>query len=212
MLHWLQVNIIVIIAFLTLIIALVSLAFSAWRYNNIRREELKQKRFTNYHNLIHKLVAGQPEEKFPRLDSQVAIIYELRNYPEYREVTIRILEDLCQYWTKFKESDKETEYARLLNEVPLTLSQLQEDDSIINCKKGLSRIVWVLAVISAAGGAFLFFVLGDLLGMYHTRWTWLMFSFLGAPIGYCAVWLIYHLFEWIVLGFYDKKLKDEQKK
>ena len=196
-----------IIAFLTLILALVSLAFSAWRYNKIRREELKQKRFTNYHDLIRKLVSGQSGEKLPQLDSQVAIIYELRNYPEYRDVTIRILEELCQYWTKFKESDKETKYDRLLKEIPLTLSRLPENGRAMNWKKGIQRITRVLAV-----AGFLFWVGFCIYVRFTEGWKpdlWIPLA-LGV-LSFIGIWVVYYMGLYIVKGFFGGQPVDEQK-
>lgn len=114
MANWLQNNAVTI----AILITLISLAFSARRYVGIRQRELKQQNFINYHNLIDKLV-GAREGHSPKLDSQIAVIYELQNYPEYYEVSIRILEGLQQCWKNEVGSE------RLLEEISLTLSKLK---------------------------------------------------------------------------------------
>lgn len=115
---YILVIIAVIIAFLALVLPLVSLAFSAHRYTKVRQSELKQQRYTNYHDLIHRLVSKDEKGQYRKLDSQIAVIYELRNYQEYRHVSIRILEGIQKQW-------KNEGVERLLEEISLTLSELK---------------------------------------------------------------------------------------
>jgi len=116
-----------IIAFFALVVTLARLAFSAHRYLRIRSAEIKQQRFGNYHNLIDKLVDAV-NGKNPKLDSQIAKIYELRNYPEYREVSIRILEGLKQSWKNVLDNQDDNE--RLLKEISISLSKLKKFEEI----------------------------------------------------------------------------------
>ena len=59
------------------------------------REYLKDKRFNNYHLLIKDLVDEQDRpDRYIKIDRQIAIIYELRNYPSYYPVSQRILTGL----------------------------------------------------------------------------------------------------------------------
>lgn len=55
------------------------------------REYVKDKRFVTYHKLIDELVdeKSHPSGKL-MLDRQIAIIYELRNFPKYYKVTHRM--------------------------------------------------------------------------------------------------------------------------
>jgi hypothetical protein len=76
------------IAVMSIAIPLITLAFSAWKYIDIRDSELRQQRFENYHSLVSKLTTT--ESSF----GQLVTIYEFRNYPEYRDVTLRLLESL----------------------------------------------------------------------------------------------------------------------
>jgi len=112
----------IIIPIVGLVVSLAVVAFSIYRYLKSRSAEIKQERFKNYHNLIDELVEGR-QGRGPRIDNQIAIVYELRNYREYREVSIRILEGLKHIWEKPKNE-------RLLNEILISLSKLK-------------KIVWV---------------------------------------------------------------------
>ncbi|MDE1211869.1 hypothetical protein L9W86_17895 [Vibrio aestuarianus] len=100
-----------IVALCSLLVPLFAFAFSSYRYVNVKRNEQAQQRFENYHGLIHKLVRGKTDGI--GMDSQRAIIYELRNYREYKSVTIRILEGLKVLWASHSELTKEIELTLL---------------------------------------------------------------------------------------------------
>lgn len=122
MIEWIKVHpteMGLILAGIPIIISLAVGAFSAVQYVIIRKAEMKQKRFENYHQLIHELVHGRLPDEAPRLDSQIACIYELRNFKTYKEVSIRILEGLKESWSKVPA------YPRLEKEINLTLSALR---------------------------------------------------------------------------------------
>lgn len=79
------------------------------------REYLKDKRFITYHKLIDDLVNEQAQPgKIIKLDRQIAIIYELRNYSSYYSVSKRILTGLKE--NEWKNNDK-----RILDEIKFTL-------------------------------------------------------------------------------------------
>ncbi len=108
----------VIIELAGILVSLVSLAVTGWRYVNVRRAEQRQQRFLNYHDVVHKMVAGYPDGTV-RLDDQLAEVFELRNYREYREVTARILRGLVVgAWAKSEH------ISRLKTEVEQTLDAL----------------------------------------------------------------------------------------
>ncbi len=96
--------------FLGVLIPLFTLAFSALKYVDIRELEQNQQNFDNYHGLIERLT------NTVNMDVQTAILYELRNYPEYKDVSIRIL---SSYQTKWKA--REMLYA----ELNLPINELQ---------------------------------------------------------------------------------------
>jgi hypothetical protein len=89
-------------------------AIPIWWYFIEKKKEEKDNRFLRYHHLIDELIWGQPWKKV-MLQRQIAIIFELRNFPEYYEVTARILESLKNTW-KGNE--------RLINEITLTESHI----------------------------------------------------------------------------------------
>jgi hypothetical protein len=101
-------------------LSLGALAFSGVSYALNRSRQLRQQRFENYHNLLSDLVEGRKGQKVPRLDSQIAVVYELRNYREYREVSIRILEGLKSVWSDNPKN------ARLTKEIDYTLEKLRK--------------------------------------------------------------------------------------
>ena len=109
-----------ILAGIPIIISVVAGAFSSVQYVIIRRAEMRQKNFENYHQLIHELVHGRAQDGSTRLDSQIACIFELRNFKNYREVSIRILEGLKESWCKGPV------YPRLGKDIDLTLAVLRE--------------------------------------------------------------------------------------
>ena len=86
--------------------------------------QVRQQRFLNYHKLVNWLVEGREDQDVMRLDSQIAVVYELRNYREYKEVSIRILEGLRERWSK--RSDV-SDIDRLIKEIDYTLGDLQKE-------------------------------------------------------------------------------------
>jgi hypothetical protein len=95
-------------------------SFSAVQYVIIRKAEMFQKRFENYHQLINWITSGRGQGDV-KLDDQITCIYELKNFKTYKEVSIRILEGLKIDWSDCNPpADK-----RLLNEVDITLNKLR---------------------------------------------------------------------------------------
>lgn len=82
-------------AFVVAVVSLGVIAFQAQRYMAVRDADLRQREFENYHKLIRDLSRGGEEV---RQTSQAAIIFELRNYPKYAEISRRILLALKNRW------------------------------------------------------------------------------------------------------------------
>ncbi len=83
------------------------------------REYLKDKRFKTYHELIDELVNEQLQpDRTIKLDRQIAIIFELRNFPSYYPVTTRILTDLKDEWK---------EQPRAIREIGITLDFISKN-------------------------------------------------------------------------------------
>ncbi len=114
-----EVCILEIIKFIAyIIIFCITFYFSVYRYVDTRKREQDLKEFENYHNLIQDLV--QPNEKGDIfLDRQATVVYELKNFPRYYDLSKRTLTALKGKWQK---SDKDCK--RLLNEIDLTLEFL----------------------------------------------------------------------------------------
>jgi len=74
------------------------------------REYLKDKRFKTYHELIDELVnETRNPDKVIKLDRQIAVIFELRNFTNYYPVTKRILTGLKDLWKEQPRAVKEIE-------------------------------------------------------------------------------------------------------
>ena len=103
---------------------LIGLIVYSLLYTKARRNQLRQQRFENYHKLVSWLVEGREDQKVIRLDSQIAVAYELRNYREYKEVSIRILKGLRESWAKRSDMP---DIGRLIEEIDYTLGDLQKE-------------------------------------------------------------------------------------
>ena len=102
-------------------------------YKFITEKNLSQRdlRFKTYHLLIKQLV--EPEEGKDRimLDRQIATCFELRNFPEYFEITKRILTDLKTQWAQdprnkriTTEIDYTIKYIKIYNNLFLLIFQV----------------------------------------------------------------------------------------
>lgn len=65
--------------------------FNFLQFVKVRKAELRQKEFENYHSLIDRLNVPQQNSGCPLLDMQKSAVFELRNYPAYKDVTHNIL-------------------------------------------------------------------------------------------------------------------------
>jgi hypothetical protein len=92
------------------------------------REHIKDKRFKTYHQLIDWLVNEQTHaDRVIKLDRQIAVVYELRNFPKYFDVSIRILEGLLVEW-----KDNNT---RIIEEIKLSLAYMKRSWLVRKFKK-----------------------------------------------------------------------------
>jgi hypothetical protein len=82
------------------------------------REYLKDKRFKTYHELIDELVNEQRNpDRVIKLDRQIAIVFELRNFSNYYPLSIRILSDLKDTWDN----------PRIIKEIDLSLNFMKSN-------------------------------------------------------------------------------------
>ena len=109
----------VVIALATFLLSFATLAFSALRYVTTRRDAQLQVEFVNYHDLIAQLVGSQRNTDTMKLDSQVAIVYELHRFKRYKPVTVRILKGLRDEWENKGKQNK-----RLIAEMDIAIGKL----------------------------------------------------------------------------------------
>ncbi len=110
----------VLVGLSAFIISMGTLAFSAFRYVDIRTTELRQQRFENYHRIIKALSTVKDESGAPlKVVSQKAYIFELGNFEEYGDLTIRILNSLKEDWKK------ETAFPDIESEMSIVIEKLE---------------------------------------------------------------------------------------
>lgn len=76
------------IAWAGLVLPLVTLAWAALFFVMTWREELRHKRYQKFFDLMDKVGARDAS-----IAGKMAAVFEMRNYPEYREVIIRLCRD-----------------------------------------------------------------------------------------------------------------------
>tara|TARA_B110000091_G_scaffold210963_1_gene254768 strand:+ start:113 stop:667 length:555 start_codon:yes stop_codon:yes gene_type:complete len=103
------------IELLGLLIAILAFFIPIYKYLSQKREEQKDKRFETYHKLIADLVNAPGG----MLDRQIATVFEFRNFPDYFELSKRILTDLKNQWDNIPEN------GRLVSEMNLTIAYIE---------------------------------------------------------------------------------------
>jgi hypothetical protein len=98
------------------------LAWSAWEYLRLKRREIQQHRFQTYHKLIQQLVEREDPNHPLKLDRQIAVVFELRNFKEYFPVTLRILKGLREDWEEHSAGDP---HNRLVHEIDLSIAFIE---------------------------------------------------------------------------------------
>lgn len=120
-------------AFLGVVIPLCVIAFSAWEYTETRKFETKQHKFENYHLIVERFAGGEKGSVFVI----VANIFELRNYPEYKDVSLKILKDMKLNWatTRIPLIEKEIDATiGYLNAVDIAQEEPSECKSLFSWK------------------------------------------------------------------------------
>ena len=87
-------SILAVIGVIAAIIPLFSLAFSAYQFIKLEDARFKQQTFENYHATISKIAT---ENRDATVVS--AAIYELKNYPEYCQISLSIIDHYYEQWT-----------------------------------------------------------------------------------------------------------------
>jgi hypothetical protein len=114
--QWLNQN----ASVLGVIIAIVPVVWGAMTYLAQKRQELRAKRFETYHLLIKRLVEREDKNLPMMLDRQLAVVFELRNFQEYYDPSLRIIKGLRDAWAgQYGPKDKNK---RLIEEMDATIS------------------------------------------------------------------------------------------
>lgn len=100
--------------------ALIVSTLKFFQFINIKRKDAKQRDYENYHKLIKDLNQSDTPGEDIKLYRQVAIVYELRNFPRYFQVTKRILSNWPrkqdpQLVSLYKEMDDAVAYMNYNN-------------------------------------------------------------------------------------------------
>jgi len=104
------------------LLAVLPFFWGALQYILIKRAEDRRLRFTAFHDLIKKLVEPENPNEPMRLDLQIAVIYELRNFKDYYPVSLRILKGLKSDWASKGPPDQR---ARRMEELELTIKHIE---------------------------------------------------------------------------------------
>jgi hypothetical protein len=111
---------------LGLAVGLIPVFLGAIQYILIKRAEEKDRAFEAYHRLIKELVQGDGSGQDPVfLDRQVAVVYELRNFPDYYPVTLRILRRSRLQWGLDKLTSSPFSPHNLADEANLTIAYIK---------------------------------------------------------------------------------------
>jgi hypothetical protein len=116
---WLTANAEVISIIVAILLALVPAVWTYIRYLGLKSKELQHERFKIYHGLIRELVQPDPPGQAMAMDRQIAVVFELRHFPEYFELTLRLLEGLRDTWVNHG-------FDRLTQEINSTIDFIAE--------------------------------------------------------------------------------------
>jgi hypothetical protein len=83
---------------LSAVAAAATFIWSVFQFIATRRKDQRAREFETYHRLIKELASPDQDTKVTWIDRQVAVVFELRHFPRYFEVTLRILAGLRVAW------------------------------------------------------------------------------------------------------------------
>jgi hypothetical protein len=101
--------------------AAIAFLWSVVQFVLVRKRDQEHREFEIYHKLIKELVVPDSDTKVMWIDRQTAIIFELRQFRRYHELTLRTLKGLREKWT----GDSEVRYPRLVEEIDLTVANIE---------------------------------------------------------------------------------------
>jgi hypothetical protein len=100
------------LAFGALFLAVCTIAWQGYRYVNVQKDIGRQRNFENFFHTLERV-----NNRDRSLILQKAAIFELRNYPEYKDVVLNICDDAKSLFA--------TEDPRVLDEFEATASFLR---------------------------------------------------------------------------------------
>jgi len=103
-------------AALAILVSIIAALIPAIQFTQTKRSEDRKSDFRTYHRLIEDLVSPPA----PKLDRQIAIVFELRNFKKYFAVSIRILEALKADWKTNPDIE------RLFREIDLSIAYMKD--------------------------------------------------------------------------------------
>lgn len=106
-----------------ILIVVIPALWSFISYLILKNKELRHERFKIYHELIRELVQPDTPGQPMSMDRQIAVVFELRNFEEYYEVTLRMLEGLKKAWA-------DPQFDRLTKEIVHTIAYIAENSKL----------------------------------------------------------------------------------
>ena len=89
-------------------ITIIAGVFKFWQFVETKRQEARVFNFEKYHELVEKLnVNYKDEDRSPYIESQAAIIFELRNFIEYKEYSLNLFNKRLNQYDKMGKDFKE---------------------------------------------------------------------------------------------------------
>lgn len=109
--------------FFVILISLFGIVLPFWQFVSTKKQEQRQINFKKFHEDIVAKLSNQDGET--GLDQQVAVVFELRNFPEYFPVSLRILKDLQINWME-KNKTSNNDLGRLIEEADETINYIKK--------------------------------------------------------------------------------------
>lgn len=120
---WVNQNAQTLAIIVAILIAVIPAFWSFMSYLNLKNKELRHERFKIYHELVRDLVQPDTPGQPMSMDRQIAVVFELRNFEEYYEVTLRMLEGLKEVWA-------DPPFDRLTKEIGHTIEYIAENSKL----------------------------------------------------------------------------------
>lgn len=118
---WLNTNAGILSITVAILLAVVPAVWTFIRYLGLKNRELQFERFKIYHQLIKDLVQPEAKGESMMIDRQIVIVFELRNFADYFELTLRTLQGLKRQW-----DTGHPQFARLIDEMDRTIKFIQK--------------------------------------------------------------------------------------